>query len=159
MQPSDFFLKGFPLYFALDGTIAYPGCPAEGCNKKVIEEAANQWRCEKCQKTYPNCQYRFSLNMSFADFTGQTWIRAFGDAGEAILNQTADQVMDWKNSSDPNFDIVFQEALHRPFLFKVRAKFEIYEGNPRTALTAQGAYPLDFQRDSRRLIAAIAEYE
>lgn len=36
----------------------YPACPADRCNKKVNMEATDQWRCEKCNATYPAPEYR-----------------------------------------------------------------------------------------------------
>ena len=39
-------------------------CPTADCNKKVIEEGDNNYRCEKCNKTYPNFQYRLILSVS-----------------------------------------------------------------------------------------------
>jgi replication factor A1 len=44
--------------FVKTENIAYTACPTEGCNKKVNQEGDNAWRCEKCQKTHPNCSYR-----------------------------------------------------------------------------------------------------
>jgi replication factor A1 len=57
---------GKPDYFNLKATVvfirnenvAYPACPTDGCNKKVVEEGAGQWRCEKCQKTFLAPNYR-----------------------------------------------------------------------------------------------------
>lgn len=38
--------------------ISYTACPGQGCQKKVIEQDDGTWRCEKCAKSYPDCEYR-----------------------------------------------------------------------------------------------------
>ena len=35
-------------------------CPSAECNKKVIEDG-DSYRCEKCNRTYPNFKYRLIL--------------------------------------------------------------------------------------------------
>lgn len=37
--------------------ISYPACPTQGCNKKVIQEG-NNWRCEKCDKSFEAPEHR-----------------------------------------------------------------------------------------------------
>lgn len=37
--------------------IAYPACPTQGCNKKVVQ-LGDDWRCEKCDKSYPAPEHR-----------------------------------------------------------------------------------------------------
>jgi replication factor A1 len=63
-----------PEYFSARATvmnvkpdnIAYPACPKEGCNKKVIEDPSeNQWRCEKCDRLYPAPEYRLSIALFY----------------------------------------------------------------------------------------------
>lgn len=39
-------------------------CPSAECNKKVIEEGHGAYRCEKCNKTYPDFKYRLMLLVS-----------------------------------------------------------------------------------------------
>ena len=51
-------------YFSFKSTISYikhdnndpwyTACPADGCNKKVIDIGQGLFRCEKCNKEYPD---------------------------------------------------------------------------------------------------------
>lgn len=36
----------------------YKACPTEECNKKVIDLENGMYRCEKCNREYPNFKYR-----------------------------------------------------------------------------------------------------
>lgn len=55
-----------PDYFNVRGTIvfvkgdnlSYPACPTDRCNKKVVKEDDNAWRCEKCEKVHEAPEYR-----------------------------------------------------------------------------------------------------
>lgn len=62
-KPDYFNLRGTVVYIR-DENIAYPACPTEGCNKKLIEEGAQSWRCEKCQKTFERPNYRWVASFS-----------------------------------------------------------------------------------------------
>ncbi|XP_011861912.1 PREDICTED: replication protein A 70 kDa DNA-binding subunit-like [Vollenhovia emeryi] len=36
----------------------YEACPIESCKKKLIDQSTGVFRCEKCNKEYPNFSYR-----------------------------------------------------------------------------------------------------
>lgn len=42
----------------------YQACPSQDCNKKVIDEQNGLYRCEKCDREFPNFKYRMILSVS-----------------------------------------------------------------------------------------------
>lgn len=42
----------------------YQACPNQDCNKKVIDQHNGMFRCEKCDKEFPNFKYRLILSVS-----------------------------------------------------------------------------------------------
>lgn len=110
--------------------LAYPACPSEGCNKKVIE-AEGQWRCEKCDKSYERPEYRFVhsyyvcqcysysldgsyiISMAVADITEQAWLQGFNDVGNALFGVPANTLMEAK---------VFRGATMRDFTADIPAR-------------------------------------
>ena len=44
--------------FIKQESFSYPACPADRCNKKLVMEGNDEWRCEKCDRTYPAPEYR-----------------------------------------------------------------------------------------------------
>uniref|UniRef100_A0AAQ6AKG1 Replication protein A subunit n=1 Tax=Amphiprion ocellaris TaxID=80972 RepID=A0AAQ6AKG1_AMPOC len=40
----------------------YQACPSQDCNKKVIDQQNGMFRCEKCDKEFPNFKYRLILS-------------------------------------------------------------------------------------------------
>lgn len=59
-------------YFSCVGTIVhlrkencmYQACPSQDCNKKVIDQQNGLYRCEKCDREFPNFKYRLMLLVS-----------------------------------------------------------------------------------------------
>ncbi|XP_010571928.1 PREDICTED: replication protein A 70 kDa DNA-binding subunit isoform X2 [Haliaeetus leucocephalus] len=56
-------------YFSCVGTVVhlrkencmYQACPSQDCNKKVIDQQNGLYRCEKCDREFPNFKYRMML--------------------------------------------------------------------------------------------------
>lgn len=42
----------------------YQACPSQDCNKKVLDQQNGMFRCEKCDKEFPNFKYRLILSVS-----------------------------------------------------------------------------------------------
>lgn len=93
-------MKDKPDFFVTRGTITffkhdfekgsmpwYNACPQPNCNKKVTEEAG-AWHCDKCNRNYPAPSPRFILSLMVCDATGSTWLTAFNDAAQGLLNGT-----------------------------------------------------------------------
>lgn len=59
-------------YYQTMGTIllmrsenmTYKACPTESCNKKVIDLENGMFRCEKCNREYPNFKHRLLSSVS-----------------------------------------------------------------------------------------------
>jgi len=60
-------------YFVTRGTVVfikkesmyYAACPSDGCNKKVVEDGENSYRCEKCSRSYDHVEYRYIMRNLF----------------------------------------------------------------------------------------------
>ena len=54
----DFFSCRGTIIFIKGDTVMYTACPGEKCNKKVTEGPNGDWRCEKCERSYPEPEHR-----------------------------------------------------------------------------------------------------
>lgn len=80
-------------YFALLGVITftfsdnaiYKACPQEQCNKKLVDMENGLYRCEKCNRDFPNYKYRLLLAANVSDPTGDQRVTAFNEAAETML--------------------------------------------------------------------------
>jgi replication factor A1 len=54
---ADYFSSRATIMHIKSDNLSYPACPAQGCNKKVVENH-DGWRCEKCDRSYPAPEHR-----------------------------------------------------------------------------------------------------
>lgn len=52
------------LTFTFADNAIYKACPQEQCNKKLVDQENGLFRCEKCNREYPNYKYRLLLGVS-----------------------------------------------------------------------------------------------
>lgn len=142
-----------------DGAISYPACPGTSdsgggqCQKKVTEIGPNLYRCEKCARNYdaPFHRYIFSLNVS--DFSGQTWLNAFNEAGLVIFNnQSAQDLVDIKDADLAAFQNIVKEACFQRYLFRVRVKNEIYQGESKSRASIISLSTLDYAKETKLML-------
>ncbi|CAO3563560.1 unnamed protein product [Mortierella alpina] len=151
------------LYFEVKGTIVmmsksdqtfmYPACPTLNCNKKVTEDSG-QWRCEKCNQTHPEPEYRYIMGVNVSDHTGQNWLQAFNDAGVLIAGRPAQELALNPHEVKPTFD----KATFKSYIFRGRAKQETYGEEAKTRFTILNATPLKWADESKHLLTQLQEY-
>lgn len=152
--PDYFSVKGTISHFATD-TFAYPACPKEGCNKKVVDEGGT-WRCEKCNANYPEPEYRYVLRFNVSDHSGQLWLSCFDDVGRVVLGAPASSLHALRDSDNNEFARVVEKRCAMMYTFRVRSKADVYNGTTRARHSAVSATPMDFDKESKSLIEAIS---
>lgn len=125
-----FAIKGTILYIKNSGAVTYPACLSSDmpkCNKKMVELEDGQWRCEKCDKSFPKPDYRYIMSIGVADHTGQLWLSCFDDVGRIIMGISGDELEELKLRDDKSDEAIFQKANCQTFVFKCRAKMDNYQ--------------------------------
>ncbi|OCK79190.1 replication factor-a protein [Lepidopterella palustris CBS 459.81] len=157
-----FNLKASVIYVKHDN-FAYPACGSEGCNKKVIEDNPGEWRCEKCDKSFPRPHYRYIMSVNVSDYTGQIWLSCFDEAARTIMGMSADQLVEIKDNDEVNGTTMkvdaFQDATCKTYDFRVRAKMETFQDTPRVRYQVQTIHPLNFSRECARLTEILKQYD
>lgn len=133
----------------------YQACPSQDCNKKVVDQQNGMFRCEKCDKEFPNFKYRLILSANIADYGENQWVTCFQESAEAILGQNASYLGQLKDSNEAAFDDVFQQANFNTFIFRSRVKLETYNDESRIKATVMEVKPVDHREYSKRLIVNI----
>lgn len=133
----------------------YQACPSQDCNKKVLDQQNGMFRCEKCDKEFPNFKYRLILSANIADYGDNQWVTCFQESAEAILGQNAAYLGQLKDSNEGAFDEVFQQANFNTFIFRSRVKLETYNDESRIKATVMEVKPVDHREYSKRLIMNI----
>uniref|UniRef100_A0A8C2TJL8 Replication protein A subunit n=1 Tax=Coturnix japonica TaxID=93934 RepID=A0A8C2TJL8_COTJA len=161
-------------YFSCVGTIVhlrkencmYQACPSQDCNKKVIDQQNGLYRCEKCDREFPNFKYRLMLLVTIADSLDYQWVTCFQESAEFILGQSATFLGELKEKvtgicslsslqNEQAFEEVFQNANFNTYEFKIRVKLETYNDESRIKATALDVKPVNYREYSKRLIASI----
>ncbi|XP_055751644.1 replication protein A 70 kDa DNA-binding subunit-like isoform X2 [Salvelinus fontinalis] len=150
-------------YFSCIGTIVYirkenclyQACPSQDCSKKVVDQQNGMFRCEKCDKEFPNFKYRLILSANIADYGDNQWVTCFQESAEAILGQNAAYLGQLKDSNEAAFEEIFQQANFHTFIFRNRVKLETYNDESRIKVTVMEVKPVDHKEYSKRLIMNI----
>lgn len=135
----------------------YKACPSESCKKKLIDQSNDMYRCEKCNKEYPNYRYRLITQMNLADWSGNQWVTAFSGEAEKILGITAQELGELKENDSDAFLEKFSEAAFSTFLFKLRVTMEMYNDENKVRCTITGLAPMNHKAYNRQLLSKISE--
>uniref|UniRef100_A0A672FTN3 Replication protein A subunit n=1 Tax=Salarias fasciatus TaxID=181472 RepID=A0A672FTN3_SALFA len=133
----------------------YQACPTAECNKKVIDQHNGRYRCEKCNREFPNFKYRLILSANLADFGDNQWVTCFQETAETLLGRSAEDLGELRDRDEEAFDEVFQEASFKTHVFKNRVKLETYNDETRLKVTVLEVLPVDHRDYSRRLLRNI----
>ncbi|KAM4046800.1 replication protein A 70 kDa DNA-binding subunit [Anomaloglossus baeobatrachus] len=154
-EKADYFTSVATIVYLRKENCLYQACPSQDCNKKVIDQHNGLYRCEKCDKEFPNFKYRLILSANIADFGENQWITCFQESAEAILGQNAAYLGELKEKNEQAYEEVFQNANFQSYTFRIRVKLETYNDESRIKATAMDAKPVDHKEYSRRLIMNI----
>ncbi|XP_012542011.1 replication protein A 70 kDa DNA-binding subunit [Monomorium pharaonis] len=135
----------------------YQACPIESCNKKLIDQSTGVFRCEKCNKDYPNFKYRLLASMELADATGSRWVTAFNDDAEKILGMSAQELGELKENDKDAYLQKFGEANFKTFTFNLRAKSEVFQDEMRIRHNCQAVAPINYKTYLTHLIGKVSK--
>ncbi|KAM6907231.1 replication protein A 70 kDa DNA-binding subunit-like [Xenentodon cancila] len=133
----------------------YQACPSADCNKKVINLQNGLYRCEKCNREFPNFKYRLLLSANLADFGDNQWVTCFQETAEAVLGHKAERLGQLRDEDETAFDEVFQKVSFTTHVFKNRVKLETYNDECRIKVTVLEVLPVDHREYIRRLLGNI----
>ena len=136
----------------------YAAAPEERGRKVVARDGG--WWCEFDQKLYPTMVRRYVLQSKAADASGEAQLSFFDDAARAVLGgRSADELADLKENRPKAFAAALADAAFRPWVLRVAARTQEYNGERRRRLAVHSATPLDFGSEARRALAALGAME
>ncbi|XP_018310864.1 replication protein A 70 kDa DNA-binding subunit [Mycetomoellerius zeteki] len=135
----------------------YKACPVESCKKKLIDQSTGVFRCEKCNKDYPNFIYRLLASMNIVDATGSRWITAFSEDAEKILGMSAQELGELKENDNDAFLQKFGDASFKRFIFTLRAKSEVFQDEMRIKHVCSSVAPVNYKTYLAHLIDRISK--
>ncbi|KAG5292741.1 replication factor [Histoplasma ohiense] len=157
-KPDYFSVKATVVYVKQD-TMAYPACLTDKCNKKVLQDENGQWRCERCDQSFPHPEYRYILSVNVCDHTGALWLSCFDEVGKIILGTSANELMELKENDERAYEELVQRANCRAWNFNCRAKMDNFQDQQRVRYQVSSVSAIDYSVESARLAELIKAYE
>ncbi|GFZ16330.1 replication factor-A protein 1-like protein [Actinidia rufa] len=139
-------------------TFCYTACPImigdRQCNKKVTNNGDGKWRCDRCDQSVDECDYRYILQFQIQDHTGLTWVTAFQESGEDIMGISAKELyyLKFEERDDERFGEIVQKVLFNKYVFKLKVKEETFSDEQRVKSTVVKAEKVNFSSESRLLL-------
>uniref|UniRef100_A0A8D3DZ14 Replication protein A subunit n=1 Tax=Scophthalmus maximus TaxID=52904 RepID=A0A8D3DZ14_SCOMX len=154
-EKADYFTCLATVLYMRKENCLYQACPSANCNKKVVDQQNGLYRCEKCNREFPNFKYRFLLYANLADFGDNQWVTCFQETAEVLLGHSAETLGHLRDTDETAFNEVFQKANFTTHIFKNRVKLETYNDEIRVKATVMEVQPVDHREYSRRLLSNI----
>ncbi|XP_005109695.1 replication protein A 70 kDa DNA-binding subunit [Aplysia californica] len=148
--------KGTVMFMKKDNCM-YQACPTAECNKKLIDQGNGLYRCEKCNREFPNYKWRMILQANVADHSDNQWITCFQESAEQMLGIKADELGSMREQDEMQFDQVMRDALFKHYIFRMRAKVETYNDESRLKTVCVSATPVNWQEYGRKLVEQIEQ--
>jgi replication factor A1 len=173
-KPDYICVKGLFTFFKIrDEGPWYTACanPDPPCNNrcKATMTSDQSWHCERCGQTRDTCSRRYILSATIADDSCTTWVSMFNEQVMEVIGQelTADLLYDkyFAESSNPevnpidDFNAIFNRSKFTEWVFKLKVKNEDVGGETRTKVTIYSLVPVDYVKESREMIDAIAKMQ
>ncbi|AFM99153.1 replication factor A protein 1 [Encephalitozoon hellem ATCC 50504] len=141
--------------FLKEDALWYASCKGEGCNKKVMIEEGGNYRCERCNMTYEDCNYRYMVTMHLGDFTGQIWVSLFDEAATGFFGISAKEMKEMSEESPAELQALIRRMCFRECLFRIKSKQDNYNDELRMRYSGLSVSALDILKESKRLLDVI----
>lgn len=157
-EKPDWITVSATLSYLKTDNFCYTACPIKigerQCNKKVINNGDGTWRCDRCDQSVEECDYRYILQFQIQDHTGLTWVTGFQEIGEEIFGIAAKDLYMLKNEEqdDEKFAEYVRKTLFNKYLFKLKVKEETFSDEQRVKSTVVKVDKLNFISETRSLL-------
>ncbi|KAL3286520.1 hypothetical protein HHI36_001025 [Cryptolaemus montrouzieri] len=156
-EKGDYYQNVATVLLMSSNNLTYKACPTESCNKKIIDLENGMYRCEKCNREFPNFKYRLLARMNVADWSGNTWISMFSSEAETVMGMTAQEVGEQiESNSEAAADIV-EKVNFKQFVFKCRAKMETYNDEARLKTISVEVKPINYKDFNNQIVNRIKQ--
>jgi len=145
-KPETFSTRATIMHIKSDN-ISYPACPTPTCNKKVVEYG-DSWRCEKCSQNFSAPEHRYMVSLAVADYSGQAWLQGFNDVGVAIFGMSANELLEIRDRSASEYNVIMHKANCNTFNFSCRAKQDTYNETTRIRYGISRIQPLNYKEEA-----------
>jgi replication factor A1 len=98
------------------------------------------------------------MTISVNDHTAQAWFSLFDDVGQKVLGVDANTLVEYKETDTSKATDVFNKASFSTWTWRVRGKQDNFQGQVRVRYQVLDAWPVDYKKESERLVALVKSY-
>lgn len=163
-RPDFFSIKATINFFKTD-TFCYPACtnkPSSGsqqfsntCNRKVTDQSDGTWRCEKCDINFNEPHYRYIINCSVMDATGQLWSTLFDAEASKLLGVEAGELLRLRDEDNEGFKAIIDKITMQEFNFRLKARQDTYNGTVRIRYQTMSMNDIDYEAECDHLCSEL----
>lgn len=117
-------MNGYVSRIKNEDKLFYSACPNQDCRRKVSEETGG-YKCEHCNKFYPDCTPTYMVTAKISDFTDAIYVNFARENGESIIGLSA---REWKEKregmDEEEVQGFFDRLLFRKMNLMVKGKYE-----------------------------------
>ena len=115
------------------------------------------WTSIACSWTF--CAWRYIINATVADHTGQQWVSAFGDAGDVLMGMPANALKQLRDDDFQAYEQALLDANFKQFAMKFKVADDTYNDETRVKVSIAKIEPVAFVAESKRMLEQIKKLE
>ncbi|XP_015111159.1 replication protein A 70 kDa DNA-binding subunit [Diachasma alloeum] len=151
MSNTETYLCKAAVTFIRSENAIYKACPTDTCNKKVVDHEGC-FRCEKCNRDFPNFKYRLLAQINISDHTGSIWATAFSGEAEKMLGMTAQELGELADQDRDTYLTKCASISFSSYIFKIRMKLDNYLDDVRLRSVIASLAPVDYTEYNSQLL-------
>nr|XP_043638626.1 replication protein A 70 kDa DNA-binding subunit A-like [Erigeron canadensis] len=141
------------MHFGIEN-FCYTACPlireSRQCSKKVTNNGDGKWRCDTCDQSSDECDYRYILRLQIQDHTGSTSVTAFQETGAEIMGVAAKELyyIKYEERDEERFSEIIRSVVHTKYNFTLKVKEETYNDDPSVKCTVSKVERIKFSSNT-----------
>jgi replication factor A1 len=138
-----------------DQSLYYLACPEN--NRKVVEQGPGEYYCEYDGKTYPQAVRRYVAAARVIDDSGILPAQIFNDQAEIIFGKKADRMHEIRESDAAAYKAALVQSQWNEWTMRVKCQAQEYNGEIRKRYAIIDAQPVNYAKESRRILQLIEQ--
>lgn len=140
-----------------EGGAWYTSCPETKVKMSMGNDGT--FYCERCQRNYENCIYRYIFSATISDDTSTSWVSIFDDQASVLLGGiSADELHQQLNENETGqstYDGYFDRANFTDWIFTCKVKQEMNQDDVRVKTSLHSLHPVDYAKEGYSLLNSI----
>lgn len=127
------------------------------CKKKVLKDSDGLFRCESCQESFENCEFKYILSIKLQDYSECLWATAFDDVASIIIGTSATNLHNTFINSIEEFEDIINKSHMQRIEGVVKVKFNDTPQGKRAKYVLSSVKSPDLHKSLLRNLSLIKE--